>query len=97
MEAIIDIGRHIIAKHAGKSSVENKEIARLLGRYGVISEGLNERLMLMDGYRNRMVHFYRGVMEGELFQILINNLADAEQSTKEMGSFLEAYQKVKGH
>ena len=51
----------------------------------------------MDGYRNRMVHFYHEVMEEELYQILINNLADVEQSTKEMGSFPEAYRKAKGH
>jgi len=97
LEAIFDIGRHIIAKHAGKGSVEYKEIARLLGRNGVTSEGLSETLILMAGYRDRMVHFYQEVTELELYEILIKNLADIIQSTKEIGAFLEAYHKVTGH
>jgi uncharacterized protein YutE (UPF0331/DUF86 family) len=97
LEAIFDIGRHIIAKHAGKAAVEYKEIARLLGRNGVISEGLSEKLILMAGYRNRMVHFYHEVTERELYEILFNNLSDIEKFTKEMGLFLEAYIEAKGH
>ena len=91
LEAVFDVGRHIIAKHAGKAAVEYKEIARLLGRNGVISERLSEKLTLMAGYRNRMVHFYHEVTNEELYEILTNNLLDFENFIKEMGAFLEAY------
>jgi uncharacterized protein YutE (UPF0331/DUF86 family) len=93
LEAMFDIGRHIIAKHAGKAAVEYKEIARLLGKIDAISDDLSEKLVLMAGYRNRMVHFYHEVSDPELHQILTNNLADIEKFIKEMASLLEAYQK----
>ena len=96
LEAIFDIGRHIIAKHAGKAAVEYKEIARLLGRNGVISNELSKNLILMAGYRNRMVHFYHEVTDEELYTILSTNLADIDNYIKEMGTFLEAYVAFKG-
>ena len=90
LEAIFDIGRHIIAKHAGKAAVEYKEIARLLARNKVISKGLSKKLVLMAGYRNRMVHFYHEVTDEELYTILTNNLPDIQNFIQEMGAFLEA-------
>lgn len=56
LEAIFDIGRHVIAKSAGKPVVEYKEIASLLGKKGIITMEHAERLRLMAGYRNRLVH-----------------------------------------
>lgn len=91
LEAIFDIGRHIIAKQAGKAAVQYKEIARLLGRHSVISNALSEKLSLMAGYRNRMVHFYHEVSDEELYQITTHHLSDFDQFIKEMGMFLESY------
>jgi hypothetical protein len=34
---------------------------------------------------------------GRLYEILSDNLSDIDKFIKEMGSFLEAYQKAKGH
>jgi len=56
LEAIFDIGRHVIAKSAGKPVVEYKEIASLPGKRGIITMEHAERLRLMAGYRNRLVH-----------------------------------------
>ena len=95
LEAIFDIGRHIIAKHAGKAAVEYKEIARLLARNTVISKGLSKKLVLMAGYRNRMVHFYHEVTDEELYSILTDNLPDIQIFIQEMGTFLEAYNAFK--
>ena len=36
LEALLDIGRHILAKQAGQGAVEYKEIARLGGGHGEI-------------------------------------------------------------
>jgi uncharacterized protein YutE (UPF0331/DUF86 family) len=97
LEAVFDIGRHIIAKHAGKAAVEYKEIARLLGRNEVISMGLSEKLVLMAGYRNRLVHLYHAVREEELYTIMTDNLLDIEAFVKEIGAFLHAYNAFKHH
>ena len=95
LEAIFDIGRHIIAKTAGKGIVEYKEIASALGDRGVITKQLAERLRLMAGYRNRLVHFYHEVNDKELYLITKSNLADIEDFVKEMRTFMESYRQKK--
>ncbi len=91
LEAMFDIGRHILAKTAGKAVVEYKQIALTLGHKGVITKEFSERLMLMAGYRNRLVHFYHEVTDKELYQILKINLSDIKNFVKEIKTFIEKY------
>ncbi|MBI3584388.1 MAG: DUF86 domain-containing protein [Nitrospinae bacterium] len=91
LEAMFDIGRHITAKTAGKGIVEYKEIANALGNAGVITKEQAERLKLMAGYRNRLVHFYHEVTDKELFSILKSNLSDMENFIKDIKAFIEKY------
>ncbi|OIP91338.1 MAG: hypothetical protein AUK24_03140 [Syntrophaceae bacterium CG2_30_49_12] len=95
LEAIFDIGRHINAKTAEKGIVEYREIATALGKRGVITKGYAERLRLMAGYRNRLVHFYHEVTDRELYLIIKNNLLDMENFVKEIKRFLEKYKQEK--
>jgi uncharacterized protein YutE (UPF0331/DUF86 family) len=96
LEAVFDIGRHITAKTAGKGIVEYKEIAAALGNTGVVTKGLAERLKLMAGYRNRLIHFYHEVTDTELFLIVKNNLSDMETFVKEIKLFIEKYREHQG-
>ena len=91
LEALFDIGRHITAKAAGKGIVEYKEIANTLGNMGVVTKGLAEKLKLMAGYRNRLIHFYHEITDRELFLIVKNNLSDMENFVKEIKTFIEKY------
>ncbi len=91
LEAMFDIGRHILAKTAGKGIVEYKEIARMLGEKGILSKECSQNLVLMAGYRNRLVHFYHEVKDIELFQILQKNLSDIERFIQEIKQFIEKY------
>ena len=91
LEAIFDVGRHIIARTAGKGIVEYKEVASALGSAGVVTKGLSERLKLMAGYRNRLIHFYHEVTDKELFLIVNNNISDMEDFVKEIKTFIEKY------
>lgn len=95
LEAIFDIGRHILAKTSGFKEIEYKVIAKELGRKGVVTEELSDVLFTMAGYRNRMVHFYREVTPQELYCITRDNLKDIEKYIKQMASFLKAYQEKK--
>lgn len=77
LEAIFDIGRHILAKNGGINiAQEYKGIARGLGDKGIISEELAEQLVKMAGYRNRLVHLYHQVSDEELYEIIQDNLND---------------------
>lgn len=91
LEAIFDVGRHIIARTPGKGIVEYKEVANALGAAGVVTKTLAERLKLMAGYRNRLIHFYHEITDRELFLIVKNNLSDMENFVKEIKTFIEKY------
>lgn len=91
LEAIFDIGRHIMAKTAGKGIVEYKEIARALGQEGVVTGDQSEKLILMAGYRNRLVHYYHEISDKELYTLIKNNLSDLETFVKEIKRFLESF------
>ena len=95
LEALFDIGRHILAKTYGFKEIEYKEIARELGKREVISQELSDVLIKMAGYRNRMVHFYKEITPEEIHQILINNLGDFDKFNKEVISFIRKYEEKK--
>ena len=76
LEALFDIGRHILAKAFGKGVSEYKEIASELGQFGVLPNEDVELLRTLGGYRNRLVHFYHEVSAQELFDICKAELDD---------------------
>ena len=92
LEAVFDIGRHILAKSYGFKEIEYKTIAKELGKRKVISEGLSDVLIKMAGYRNRMVHFYREITPEELHQIILNNMEDFNRFNREISSFINRYE-----
>jgi len=53
LEALLDLGRHVLAKGFGQSVVEYKEIAQALLLVGVLDEEKGMLLREMAGYRNR--------------------------------------------
>ena len=79
LEALFDLGRHILAKGFGKGVTEYKEIALSLREQGVISQEDAELLRVLAGYRNRLVHFYHEVDAEELYDICGQHLTDLER------------------
>jgi len=76
LEAIFDLGRHILAKGFGQGVTEYKQIASELDRAGVLSHSRARLLSTLAGYRNRLVHFYHEVTSEELYEICRDNLDD---------------------
>jgi len=95
LEAVFDIGRHILTKTYGFKELEYKKIAKELGNRGIVTKELSEKLFMMAGYRNRMVHFYSEITPLELFQIVNNNLGDIEEFLRQIRKFIDAYIKEK--
>ncbi len=79
LEALLDIGRHILAKGYGLAVSEYKEIANLLQKQAALAEDEAKILRTLAGYRNRMVHFYYEVTEEELYRICAQELSDIER------------------
>ncbi len=89
LEALLDIGRHILAKGFGIGVTEYKETARELARVGVLSQLEAGTLRMLAGYRNRLVHFYHEISEDELYEIVSTQLSDIEQITILLRDWLE--------
>lgn len=78
LEALLDLGRHMLAKGFGEPAAEYKAIATGLERHGVLDAPTAGLLRTLAGYRNRMVHFYHELSAEELHDICANQLSDLE-------------------
>lgn len=88
LEALLDLGRHVLAKGFGIAAVEYKEIPRALQQQGILSTELGEVGLRMAGYRNRMVHFYDEISSEELHRILSEHLGEIERITRAIEDWL---------
>lgn len=79
LEALLDLGRHVLAKGFGKAPSEYRQIAEELVLAGVLDARLGETLARMAGYRNRMVHLYNEVGGEELRLICLERLDEVEE------------------
>jgi len=79
LEALFDIGRHILSKKFARPVTEYKEIAQGLLEKKVLTPKEAELLRDMAGYRNRMVHFYHEIGPQELYEICRDHLKDVRE------------------
>lgn len=78
LEALLDIGRHILAKGYGIGVSEYKQIATGLQAQQVLSDHEARMLFRMAGYRNRLVHYYHEITPDELYTICTSQLGDID-------------------
>lgn len=78
IEALLDLGRHILAKGFAVAVAEYKEIGLRLREEGIFTQDQAELFRMIAGYRNRMVHFYHEVSDKELYKLSTGNLRDIE-------------------
>ena len=76
LEALFDIGRHILVKKFAFPATEYKEIAQGLAEQKVLFPEESGLMRQMAGYRNRMVHFYHEISPDELHDLCQNHLAE---------------------
>lgn len=86
LEALLDLGRHILVKGFGSGVSEYKEVASTLGEQNVLTREEAQLLRILAGYRNRMVHFYHQIGPDELYEVCARDLGDVER-------IAEAYRK----
>lgn len=76
LEALFDLSRHILARKFAVSAPEYKDVARVLFEKRVLSRSESEKLRIMAGYRNRLVHFYYEIGPEELHEVCTKDIAD---------------------
>jgi uncharacterized protein YutE (UPF0331/DUF86 family) len=91
LEALFDVGRHILAGAFGRGVSEYKEIASGLQECGVLTADQKRQLAILAGYRNRMVHFYHEISAEELFQICAEQLGDVTVARDALRAWYELH------
>ena len=89
LEALLDLGRHILAKGFGIPVEEYKAIGPALEKEGVVSKEDAALFKVLAGYRNRMVHFYHEISEQEIYEICAEQLGDVERLVDVMRVWLK--------
>ena len=90
LEALLDLGRHVVARAFARAVTEYKEIADALLEAGVLDEQQGRRLREMAGYRNRLVHFYGEVTQVELYEICSERSGDIEHVLDAILTWIQA-------
>ena len=88
LEALLDLGRHILAKAFAVATTEYKEIATRLEETGVVTVAQARSLERLAGYRNRLLHFYHEVGSQELYEICARQLADVDTTTEAIAAWI---------
>ncbi|MGH9382350.1 MAG: type VII toxin-antitoxin system HepT family RNase toxin [Thermoanaerobaculia bacterium] len=79
LEALFDVARHLLSKAHGLGTLEYKEVARLAGEKGLVTDPeLQRRFVEVAGFRNRLTHYYHEVTPEELYEVTTIGIADLE-------------------
>jgi len=88
IEAVIDMGNHIIAD--SELGVVNwySDIPKILAEKEFISTELEEKWIRMIGFRNALVHEYIDIDRRIVYDVLQNNVKDLEELKRAFAQFL---------
>lgn len=88
IEAITDMGNHVIAD-LGLGVVNSySDIPALIARKGYLSPSLEGKWIRMIGFRNTLVHEYIDIDRKIVYDVLQNNISDLEELKKVFAQFL---------
>ena len=76
IEALLDLGRHILAKGFAVAATEYKEIGVKLAVAGALSQDQADLPRKIAWYRSRMVYSYSEVTAEELYALSTQNIGD---------------------
>ena len=78
IQAVIDIGNHVISDMDVGVAKDYKDIFRILAKHKIVSTALSRRLAAMTGFCNVLVHDYLEVDLRIVYRILKKELTDFE-------------------
>jgi len=87
IECVIDVCALIVKGLRLGLPAEEEDLFEKLEREEIISKEMKEKLKLMRGFRNILVHRYAGVDDELVFESL-GNINDFKEFRKEVGLFL---------
>lgn len=90
LEAVLDIGRHIVARRGLGRPADYTDIIDLLGQNGILPPELSGTIRGMAGYRNRLVHLYADVTPQELHTVIVRHLDDFQEFAQHILRYLDS-------
>ena len=78
VEAVIDLGNHIIADQGLRTPESNRDVFKILAEHNYLEKDISESLMKMAGFRNILVHDYLDLNRELEYEIMKNNIQDIE-------------------
>jgi uncharacterized protein YutE (UPF0331/DUF86 family) len=91
LEALMDLGRHILSKGLGRPVSEYKDVPRQLLAAGVLDQEAAQRMTDMAGYRNRLVHFYDEVTSEELYRICTERIGEIATLVNQLTAWVRSH------
>lgn len=88
IEAAIDVGSDLLAKHSFKAAGSYREVFRLMGEAGIVPRDFAGRVAPMGGFRNVLVHMYLDVDPHKVYRIIQQNLKDLEEYVQHVSRFV---------
>ena len=88
IEAILDMGNHVIAESDLGIVNWYSDIPSILARKGYIDSDLENKWLQMIGFRNTLVHDYLEIYRCIVYDILENHLEDIEAVKRIFTQFL---------
>lgn len=92
IEAMLDVGNHLIAVEGWQAPLEYRDVFLILGRQNILPSKDVERYAAMVGLRNRLVHAYDEIDHRKIHAMLRRDLGDFERYVR---SILQHLKKVK--
>jgi uncharacterized protein YutE (UPF0331/DUF86 family) len=90
IEAVLDIGAHVIASSGWTPADEYADVFSILANKGIITAELRARVQGMAGFRNLLVHGYAQVDHAQVFDVLQNRLGDLEDLARVYAGLVES-------
>jgi uncharacterized protein YutE (UPF0331/DUF86 family) len=89
IECVIDIGNEIISSLQLKRPERYRDIPYILAEAEIIPESFAEKVALMIGFRNILVHDYASINLRLVYEFLQTKLSDFEEFAKYIADWLK--------
>lgn len=89
LEALFDLGRHLVVKSGLGVPADYRSIIEKLKDAQILPADFAQEIIGMAGYRNRLIHEYSKVTPEELYEILEDRLNDLTLFCHYIVSYLE--------
>lgn len=88
IEAMLDIGSHIIAEESFGEPLEYRDVFALLIKNGILPQENEAAFLNLAGLRNRIVHVYEDIDHKQIHRFLQENLGDFDAFIDAISTYL---------